>query len=858
MFTSRTLKQEDEEQHHNLNAKMADVAVTMKTVTDQARGKDKFTGMNQRGTAPSGQGLQAGQVIPWYILDPTGQLIREQRSDASTRLQLDPTAGKGVCGFSAQQYARCMVRMPTVYPWWDAVTAIALIFTALVTPYEVGFLPPATSPWNALWLINRFIDLIFIFDMFIQCCTMRKVSVEKAMDSDDSRIEWETDIRVIARQYVCSFWFLLDVASIAPSGLEIAPMLMGTAGDGSSSGGLRSLRTMRSLRLIKLLRLAKSSRVSARAMEFNSLSSTSQTALALTLQSLLFTHWFACILMISTTFEAPRNSWLFTHGFCTPNTTIGEAYEGSTVEVDAEGAFSCVSNLFMYLNVWQWAMGLVYHNSLPMFPSEGPFEPTYVESNVYLAKFTHGENILIMILKLIGIGFWSLTIAKLIHAITVLGNPAAINFQKDIDAVNRFCSYNRLPTRLARELRRYMYNTSEVHAQKARADIYKKLSPLLVTKVTRLLNRPIFASSFLRRGLADFPPADGDRFVSAIITGSTTAVFSPGDRPRGARLYLVTEGVAVHKLFHLLSVGDCWGDEDVLLGDVPRKARETKAMTYLRVIMMERGAFRSLEDDFPEPYAKLRMHAIWKRSRRILLQTVLPKAKAYMRDHGEPIPLNHLLVGFGGVDGSFRGGADGSCRSSCRSSCADGGCRSSYSGGGSSAITVLGSLEAPSSAKGTCKGTPVSAEDGTASGGTAVRQLSGLVAESRRGLEQRHDQLAADVAAVAQVARASHDTVLALSRRMEEMSQALMHAGMAARAAPAPTTTDSRLPPLTHQPPQSNLLSPHPGQHPRAIPSSAPAAGRGAAVLREGSATWGSPRSAMLIRPTGNHGRCWV
>ena len=107
------------------------------------------------------------------------------------------------------------------------------------------------------------------------------------------------------------------------------------------------------------------------------------------------------------------------------------------MEVDAEGAFSCVSNLFMYLNVWQWAMGLVYHNSLPMFPSEGPFEPTYVESNVYLAKFTHGENILIMILKLIGIGFWSLTIAKLIHAITVLGNPAAINFQKDIDVCTR-------------------------------------------------------------------------------------------------------------------------------------------------------------------------------------------------------------------------------------------------------------------------------------------------------------------------------------------------------------------------------------------------------------------------------------
>lgn len=99
-----------------------------------------------------------------------------------------------------------------------------------------------------------------------------------------------------------------------------------------------------------------------------------------------------------------------------------------------DGTWACVSDVFLYLNVWQWAMGLIYHNTLPMFPGEGPFEPTFAESNIYLAKFTEAETILIMVLKLIGIGFWSLTIAKLIHAITVLGNPAAIAYQQDIDA----------------------------------------------------------------------------------------------------------------------------------------------------------------------------------------------------------------------------------------------------------------------------------------------------------------------------------------------------------------------------------------------------------------------------------------
>ena len=170
---------------------MADVAVTVKTVNDQARGKDGTVGLK------SDTALQAGQVIPWYILDPTGALIKEQRSDASTRRQLDPRDSKKCCGLTAQQKARCMVRMPTLYPWWDVVTAVALLFTALVTPYEVGFLPPATDPWNTLWLTNRLIDIIFVFDMVFQCFTMRKVLLEKAVDA---HIEWETDVRVISRQ----------------------------------------------------------------------------------------------------------------------------------------------------------------------------------------------------------------------------------------------------------------------------------------------------------------------------------------------------------------------------------------------------------------------------------------------------------------------------------------------------------------------------------------------------------------------------------------------------------------------------------------------------------------------------------
>ena len=71
-------------------------------------------------------------TAPWYVLRPDGKLV--------TR--------------------------------WDALTSLALVFTAIVTPFEVAFLPEAESPREWLWLANRLIDLIFLMDMAMQFVMM--------------------------------------------------------------------------------------------------------------------------------------------------------------------------------------------------------------------------------------------------------------------------------------------------------------------------------------------------------------------------------------------------------------------------------------------------------------------------------------------------------------------------------------------------------------------------------------------------------------------------------------------------------------------------------------------------------------
>ena len=47
-------------------------------------------------------------------------------------------------------------------PKWGAVTTIALLFTAIFTPYETALLP---TKLDALFFINRLVDLIFACDL---------------------------------------------------------------------------------------------------------------------------------------------------------------------------------------------------------------------------------------------------------------------------------------------------------------------------------------------------------------------------------------------------------------------------------------------------------------------------------------------------------------------------------------------------------------------------------------------------------------------------------------------------------------------------------------------------------------------
>lgn len=186
-------------------------------------------------TSPTRQRPHDLQRAPTVILGEAVPTTGNKKDDAKAaerrrraRAALVSGGNKGVC-------ARYWVIDPRTSHWmsyWDLATASALIFTAVVTPFEVGFLPTAQSMAEALFLINRLVDFLFFFDGVFQfrLCYSEKTVTEGVF--------WVDDARSIAMHYLTS-WFLVDGGHSARGGSA-----WWTQYRRGSSGGLRRLRRL--------------------------------------------------------------------------------------------------------------------------------------------------------------------------------------------------------------------------------------------------------------------------------------------------------------------------------------------------------------------------------------------------------------------------------------------------------------------------------------------------------------------------------------------------------------------------------------------------------------------------------------
>ena len=164
------------------------------------------------------------------------------------------------------------------------------------------------------------------------------------------------------------------------------------------------------------------------------------------------------------------------------------------------------------------------------------------------------------------------------------------------------CSYNSLPSELTREFRNYLLETRKATAAVARNTIYKKLSPFLELKASKIINQSLMDYQCFSR-VRRLPK--GEAFISAIVMAMKPKVFVPKEDVPVLSFYLITQG-SVKRIGNILSPGDYFGAGDVILTD-PKKSKSAMrpafATTYLHVQAIHRREFQVLKESYPMEYA---------------------------------------------------------------------------------------------------------------------------------------------------------------------------------------------------------------------------------------------------------------
>lgn len=511
---------------------------------------------------------------PWYILDPRSRLVAS----------------------------------------WDALTSLALIFTAIATPFEVAFLPAPESAAEPLWIVNRLIDVIFICDM-IKEFFLAYPAHKQTRKAEDS---WEMNLGPIAKRYMRG-WFGLDVASIFPSAFDIIPVLQsaGTSSDAESEQGgtspVKALRVVRALRLIKLIRLLRASRVLKRISVRYSFPRLTTTTITLSALSLALGHAIACMIGMLVAFApSPLETWAATYGYCAPGSIKSQelptSYASSLVQIPAMDPYPeyvCVGPWAMYFQSLRWSLGLLFGMSRE--PSAGPLEP-------YFAPDSGGVelNLVEQTMQLLGIlcGIFFLTIVTgvFVEAITT-ADPALVKHRQELDNINRMIVYFRLPLKMAIDLRMYHRECKEKMRAESRLEVVNevlggerqsKLSQEIMWEVNKIWLIKV----------ACFKLVDTKDFFIHLTQLVHTDVFVPSERPPAQKLYVIQKGTAYFR-GQRLDRDDCWGAEDVLLRNKPNGERHCAlTLTYVHTTVIEREDIEELGKQFPKELRKARLWTI--------------------------------------------------------------------------------------------------------------------------------------------------------------------------------------------------------------------------------------------------------
>mmetsp|Transcript_13291 Transcript_13291/g.33203 ORF Transcript_13291/g.33203 Transcript_13291/m.33203 type:complete len:665 (-) Transcript_13291:134-2128(-) len=390
---------------------------------------------------------------------------------------------------------------------WDSVTVSALLFTAVATPYDVAFLN--SDVVDFMYVTNRCVDGIFVFDLFLQFFLMYQ----------DSAGKWVGVHKKIVKHYL-STWFVVDIVSVVPVDL----ISQQTNNDDLSN--LEAVRVVRLLRLLKLLRVFRASRVVKRWQSSIPFSQRKTTMLSFLTTLLVISHWLACLFGMCDNVASPTDkTW-----------------------VDALHQRYFYTSEYQHksdIPAWDVYVGAL-HWSVSTLTSIGYGD---------VVSYNTTERCVEVVVMVGGGCFW----AYLIGSICSLASDfEAEEFRTRMDSLNKMLESSNVPSSLRRKCRSYLSQKTKANQLGKLKALIGAMSPaisseLVVAVSVQWVDQVWYFRTLCCEFLVDLTQAMGSKaFAAKEVFGHPWT------------LYVMVKGAAARKNRILLG-GDVWGFEDLLL-----------------------------------------------------------------------------------------------------------------------------------------------------------------------------------------------------------------------------------------------------------------------------------------------------
>ena len=339
---------------------------------------------------------------------------------------------KGLLSSSAGQKQPCCLvdprRSMRWLQYWDVVSITALLYVAIITPYETAFLPPAKSMLEPVFVINQVVAAIFLFDFLLQFNLIQQITTR------DGDKKWVSDRATLVRHYLHG-WMLIDLVSIAVSFFDFLPFIVGAEGARAGTASpvdLKLLRVLRTLKIVRMVKLLTGSRV-IRKYEVRVAINYAMLSLMQCIGGLiLLSHWYACIWGLQAVFQNDRlETWLANAGpYCWADAT------------SLEGV-ACVEPWRIYFAGLYWAVMTI--------TSIGYGDVAATAGNTV-------EQIVATSLMIVGSMVWGLILGTIVSDLNNL-DPESKAFRNTMSELNRMMVREELPREMRVRLREYFHQT---------------------------------------------------------------------------------------------------------------------------------------------------------------------------------------------------------------------------------------------------------------------------------------------------------------------------------------------------------------------------------------------------------------